>query len=59
MAEFDRQLSPRVRMIHSDVSGTFAARGAVDEAMAAMDALDMSQFSKTNTQNTNTQKKSN
>jgi protoporphyrinogen oxidase len=51
MAEFDRQLSPRVRMIHSDVSGTFAARGAVDEAMSAMDALDMSQFGKTKHQN--------
>lgn len=37
--DFDTQLSPHVRLIHSDLSGVFAARGAIDEAWSAMDKI--------------------
>jgi hypothetical protein len=36
---FNTQVSPHVRLIHSDLSGTFAARGAISEATQAMDAI--------------------
>jgi hypothetical protein len=39
LASFDRQLTPHIRMIHSDVSGVFAARGAIDEATTAVEEL--------------------
>ncbi len=40
LRDFDRQLTPHVRTIHSDLSGVFAARGAMDEALTAVEVLD-------------------
>ncbi len=37
--DFDRHVSPHVRTIHSDFSGVFAARGAIDEAYTAMQEI--------------------
>ncbi|MBY0404212.1 MAG: hypothetical protein K2X66_09955, partial [Cyanobacteria bacterium] len=36
---FDTQLSPHVQLIHSDLSGVFAARGAIDEANRGIHAV--------------------
>jgi protoporphyrinogen oxidase len=39
LSKFDRQVSPHVRLIHSDLSGVFAARGAIDEALRGVEAV--------------------
>lgn len=39
LAEFDPQVGPRTQVIHSDISGIFAARGAVDGAIYAMERV--------------------
>ncbi len=39
--DFNPWLTPRIRNIHSDLSGTFAARGAIDEAMTALEELSL------------------
>ncbi|MBY0449776.1 MAG: FAD-dependent oxidoreductase [Cyanobacteria bacterium] len=37
--DFNPQLTPHIRSIHSDLSGVFAARGAIDQALRGVDAV--------------------